>query len=156
MYRFLSYLLISFTVLSCSSKKALQTDVKGMSEETNDAYFIGDYILRAKADIITNAMPSTDETVRHPYMIVELTEEQGQNIQDILGLSSVSIKVGGKRTDYVLTEMLDFGSDSPTLQAVVRGIEYSNADEVTLYFFDFNSETTHHIIIKKVDSTVAY
>lgn len=127
-----------------------------MADETNEAYFIGDYILRAKADIIINAMPSADNAQRKPYIIVELTEEQGQNIQNILGLSSVSIKVGGKRSDYVLTEMLDFGSDSPTLQAVVRDIEFSTADEVTLYFFDFNTETTHHIIIKKVDSTTAY
>lgn len=156
MHKFIGVLVLVFTVVSCSPKKDTLSQNSKLATETTDAYFIGDYILRAKADLIVNAMPTTDGTKRKPYLILELIESQGQNIQDVLGLSSISVKAGGKRMDYVLTEMLDFGSDSPTLQAIVRDLEVDSADELTLYFIDFTTETTHHIIIKKVDTTVAY
>jgi hypothetical protein len=93
-----------------------------------------------------------------PYLIVKLTEIEGKNIQSDLALDNVVLEYNGKQQKIEITEMHDFGSDSPILEGVVRdlGRDVSRLDKVTVNFFEINSLKVHSLAVKDLNSTVAY
>jgi hypothetical protein len=146
-------------ISSCSKeKKVTQTDelLSGMAMKKS-VFRIGSYDLQFKPTIIQNGMPTTDGTARRDYMILILQELNGANIQSMFGMTHVELDYGLKKDKIALTEIHDFGMDSPTLEAVLREWDFATQiKKVTLFLVDIPNGKEYSITVDTPATTIAY
>ncbi len=146
-------------ISACSKeKKVAQTEelLSGVAIKKS-VFRIGKYDLQFKPTIIQNAMPSVDGAARKEYMILILQELNGANIQPVFGMTHVELDYGLKKDKIALTEIHDFGMDSPTLEAVLREWDFSSSiKQVTLFLVEITSGKEFTITVDAPASSVAY
>jgi len=151
--------LLMVIVSACSKeKKVTQTDelLSGMAIKKT-VFKVGSFDLQFKPTIIQNAMPTMDGAPRKDYMILILQELNGANIQSVFGMTHVELDYGLRKDKIALSEIHDFGMDSPTLEAVLREWDYSSAiKQVTLYIVDITSGREFTITVDAPATSVAY
>ncbi len=151
--------LLMVIISACSKeKKVAQTEELLSGVEIKKSVFrIGKYDLQFKPTIIHDAMPSIDGAARKDYMILILQELNGANIQPVFGMTHVELDYGLKKDKIDLTEIHDFGMDSPTLEAVIRDWDQSQKiKEVTLYLVEISSQKAFTITVNAPATSVAY
>jgi hypothetical protein len=155
---FLAFLLMVI-ISSCSKeKKVAQTEelLSGVAIKKS-IFRIGKYDLQFKPTIVQNAMPTMDGQARKDYMILILQELNGANIQSVFGMTHVELDYGLKKDKIALTEIHDFGMDSPTLEAVLREWDFNSPiKKVTVYLVDIPSGNEYSITVDTPATTVAY
>ena len=147
---------IALVLFSCNkTKKATLTDTLNPGIATSEVYDLMNYRVQFSPTLVINGMPGSNTD---PYLIVKLTEIEGKNIQSDLAIDKVILEYNGKQQKIEISEMHDFGSDSPILEGVVRnlGRDVSRLDIVTIHFFEINSLKEHTLSVKNLNSTVAY
>jgi len=147
---------IAMVLFSCNkTKKTALTDTSTPGIASSEVYDLMSYRVQFTPTLVINGMPGSNSA---PYLIVKLTEIEGKNIQSDLALDHVVLEYNGKQQKIEITEMHDFGSDSPILEGVVRdlGRDLSRLDKVTIHFFEINSLKVHTLSVKDLNSTIAY
>jgi hypothetical protein len=151
--------LLMLVISACSKeKKVAQTEelLSGVAIKKS-VFRIGKYDLQFKPTIIQNAMPTMDGGPRKDYMVLILQELNGANIQPVFGMTHVEFDYGLKKDKIALTEIHDFGSDSPTLEAVIRDWDQSQQIKgVTLFLVEISSQQTFTISVSAPATSVAY
>jgi hypothetical protein len=147
---------IALVLFSCNKAKkttALEESTAGIA--ASEVYDLMSYRVQFTPTLVINGMPGTNSD---PYLILKLTEIEGKNIQSDLAIDNVVLEYNGKKQKIEISEMHDFGSDSPILEGVVRnlGRDVSRLDIVTIHFFEINSLKEHTLSVKNLNSTIAY
>jgi hypothetical protein len=143
-------------LFSCNkTKKTVLTDTSTPGIASSEVYDLMSYRVQFTPTLVINGMPGSNSD---PYLIVKLTEIEGKNIQSDLAIDKVILEYNGKQQKIEISEMHDFGSDSPVLEGVVRnlGRDVSRLDIVTIHFFEINSLKEHTLSVKNLNSTIAY
>jgi hypothetical protein len=156
MNRIFLYFSLALVLFSCDKTKkstSLEESIAGIA--ASEVYTLMNYRVQFTPTLVINAMPGSNSD---PYLIVKLTEVEGKNIQSDLALNHVVLEYNGKQQKIEISEMHDFGSDSPILEGVVRdlGRDVSRLDIVTIHFFEINSLKEHTLSVKNLNSTIAY
>lgn len=147
---------IALVLFSCNkTKKTTLTDTLNPGIASSEVYDLMTYRVQFTPTLVINGMPGSNTD---PYLIVKLTEIEGKNIQSDLAIDQVILEYNGKQQKIEISEMHDFGSDSPILEGVVRnlGRDVSRLDIVTIHFFEINSLKEHTLSVKNLNSTIAY
>ncbi len=147
---------IALVLFSCNkTKKTTLTDTLNPGIASSEVYDLMSYRVQFTPTLVINGMPGSNTD---PYLIVKLTEIEGKNIQSDLAIDKVILEYNGKQQKIEISEMHDFGSDSPILEGVVRnlGRDVSRLDIVTIHFFEINSLKEHTLSVKNLNSTIAY
>lgn len=147
---------IALVLFSCNKTKKttpLESSTAGIA--TSEVYDLMSYRVQFTPTLVINGMPGSNSD---PYLIVKLTEIEGKNIQTDIAIDNVVLEYSGKKQKIEISEMHDFGSDSPILEGVVRnlGRDLSRLDIVTIHFFEINSLKEHTLSVKNLNSTIAY
>lgn len=153
----LFFIFLSLVVASvgCNRSKKIQPELIGEGQLRYEVFVIDDFELQFVPIAVENAMPmSSGDT----YVIVQLKEINGKNIQQSFGLSQVVITSGVNVETFDIGEMSDFGQESPILEGVVRGIKNVKfpLDKIVLKFYNLKTGEPYAIESKKVYSTIAY
>jgi hypothetical protein len=149
-------LVLSVVLTSChNSSKTTAVEENPIGINSSSIHDVLAFRVQFTPTLVINAMPMA---TGDPYLILELKEIDGKNIQPALALDHVVMEFNGKKTKVDITEMQDFGTDSPILQGVVRDIpkDVNKLDRVTLHFFEIVSLKTHELTVQNLNSTVAY
>lgn len=152
---FLSFA-IALVLFSCNkTKKTALTETLSPGIASSEVYDLMSYRIQFTPTLVINGMPGSNSD---PYLIVKLTEIEGKNIQADIAIDNVVLEYNGKKQKIEISEMHDFGSDSPILEGVVRdlGRDVARLDIVTIHFFEINSLKEHTLSVKNLNSTVAY
>lgn len=152
------YCLTGFSVaflLGCGAGKKVSPEIIGEGDLKYAIYVVGGYELQFKPTLVDNAMPMSSG---ERYLIASLHEVNGRNIQNAFGLTQITIHSGVTSEKYDIGEMSDFGTESPTLEGVVRKIRQNKTplDKVILHFIEISTGEQHSIEARNVYSTIAY
>lgn len=157
MIRFL--VLITSFMLAVSACKQKSPLLEGVS----DSYVLserGDFMLQFEVLIAENAMPSVGDSVvqkSRVSLIVTLSERNGKNIQQSFGILKILVVAQDKMYEFSDLEHLDFGEDSPTLQANVRNFDQiAGVQSVTIEVLDIGKNEKFHIKSDKINRVIAY
>lgn len=153
-----AFLLVVFSSSCSKGRKVAESEelLSGMAIKKT-VFKVGSFDLQFKPTIIQNAMPTMDRAPRKDYMILILQELNGANIQSVFGMTHVELDYGLRKDKIALTEIHDFGMDSPTLEAVLREWDYSSAiKQITLYIVDITSGREFTITVDAPATSVAY
>lgn len=153
-----AFLLVVFSISCSKGRKVAESEelLSGMAIKKT-VFKVGSFDLQFKPTIIQNAMPTMDGAPRKDYMILILQELNGANIQSVFGMTHVELDYGLRKDKIALTEIHDFGMDSPTLEAVLREWDYSPAiKQITLYIVDITSGREFTITVDAPATSVAY
>lgn len=157
MKRFLVF--ITSLVLALSACKQRLPLLEGVS----DSYVLserGDFMLQFQVLIAENAMPSVGDSIiekSRVSLILTLSERNGKNIQQSFGILGASVIAEDKKYAFTDLENLDFGEDSPTLQANIRNFDkIVGVQSVTIEVLDIARNEKFHIKSDKINRVIAY
>jgi len=142
-------------LIGCKSNKPV-SQIQPVNMDMPNLTEVNGYKLLFEPSLIFNAMPLANEN-NEQYIILKLTEIEGKNIQFAFGLQNVILVHGGQSDTLKISEIHDFGLESPIIEGVVRGLKVpTTLDVVTLEFAEFNSGTVHKVSYKNVRTFTAY
>jgi hypothetical protein len=142
-------------LIGCKSNKPV-SQVQPVNMDMPNLTEVKGYKLLFEPSLIFNAMPLANEN-NEQYIILKLTEIEGKNIQFAFGLQNVILVHSGQSDTLKISEIHDFGLESPIIEGVVRGLKVPQTlDVVTLEFAEFNSGVVHKVSYKNVRTFTAY
>lgn len=147
--------IIAVAFIGCKSNKPL-SEAPPINMDMPNLTEVKGYKLLFEPSLIFNAMPGANQN-NEQYIILKLTEIEGKNIQFAFGLQNVILAYSGQSDTLKISELHDFGLESPIIEGVVRGLKVPQVlDEVTLEFAEFNSGVVHKVSYKNVRTFTAY